>query len=157
MEIVLMELKEQVRQLQTIAQCLKADQEKIDIQLDKYNSLARARDSILPILEKYSDDRTGFTAAYECYRALKKEIDKVEDCLGRLAEAKDKARYHFNAAVEQVKKAAASSSNEAIREFDYDSLIDRNYISDMFYFDDPLHFAPFDNFESKYRYELRNN
>ena len=60
-----MELKEQVRQLQTIAQCLKADQEKIDIQLDKYNSLARARDSILPILEKYSDDRAGFTATYE--------------------------------------------------------------------------------------------
>lgn len=52
---------------------------------------------------------------------------------------------------------AAGSSNEAIREFDYDSMINCNYISDMFYFDDPLHFAPFDNFESKYRYELRNN
>ena len=152
-----MELKEQVRQLQNIAQCLKADQEKIDIQLDKYNSLARARDSILPILERYSDDRAGFTAAYECYRALKKEINKVEDCLGRLAEAKDKTRYHFNLAVKQVKQLAAGSSNEAIREFDYDSMINRNYISDMFYFDDPLHFAPFDNFESKYRYELRNN
>ena len=154
---MLMELKEQVRKLKTIAQCLKADQEKVDIQLDKYNSLARARDSVLQLLDKYSDSRAGFIAAYECYEALKKEIDNVEDCLGRLAEAKDKTRYHFNMAAEQVKKAAASSSNEAIREFDYDSLIDRNYISDMFYFDDPLHFAPFDNFESKYRYELRNN
>lgn len=47
-----MELKEQVRQLQTIAQCLKADQEKIDIQLDKYNSLARTRDSMIQTLEK---------------------------------------------------------------------------------------------------------
>lgn len=46
-----MELKEQVKQLQIIERRLKADQEKIDIQLDKYNSLARARDSILPILE----------------------------------------------------------------------------------------------------------
>ena len=152
-----MELKEQVRQLQTIAQCLKADQEKIDIQLDKYNSLARARDSIIQALEKYSDNKAEFAAAYECYEALKKEIDKVEDCLGQLAEAKDKTRYHFNMAAEQVKKAAASSSDEAIKEFDYDSMIDRNYISDIFYFDDPLHFAPFDNFESKYRYELRNN
>lgn len=157
MEIVLMELKEQVKQLQIIERRLKADQEKIDIQLDKYNSLARARDNMIQTLEKYSDNKAGFAAAYECYEALKNEIDKVEDCLGQLVETKDKARYHFNTAVEQVKKAAASSSNEAIREFDYDSLIDRNYISDMFYFDDPLHFAPFDNFESKYHYELRNN
>ena len=152
-----MELKEQVRQLQAIAQNLKADQEKIDIQLDKYNSLARARDSIIQALEKYSDNKAEFAAAYECYEALKKEIDKVEDCLGQLAEAKDKTRYHFNLAVKQVKQLAAGSSNEAIREFDYDSMINCNYISDMFYFDDPLHFAPFDNIESKYRYELRNN
>ena len=112
---------------------------------------------MLPQLQKSRHNKDGFAAAYECYEALKEEIDKVEDCLGQLAEAKDKTRYHFNLAVKQVKQLAAGSSNEAIREFDYDSMINCNYISDMFYFDDPLHFAPFDNFESKYRYELRNN